>query len=167
MSARAIRQEMDVRIELLLEILDQAFDRKGWHGTTLRGSLRGIRHEQAQWRPARGRHNIWELTVHAAYWKYAVRRRLVGDAMGSFARKPSNWPLVPKNADAKAWKLDIRLLESEHRLLRETVRTLPPARLEERSPQGVWTNAEEIHGVAAHDLYHTGQIQLIKKLMIR
>ncbi|HZA93710.1 MAG TPA: DinB family protein [Gemmatimonadales bacterium] len=165
MGARVTRERVDARIELLLEILDQAFDRKGWHGTTLRGSLRGITPEEALWRPASGRHNIWELTVHAAYWKYAVRRRLVGDAMGSFPRKPSNWPLVPAKPDGKAWKLDIRLLESEHRLLRDTVRTLPPARLEERSPQGVWTNAEEIHGIAAHDLYHTGQIQLLKKLM--
>jgi hypothetical protein len=165
MGARVAHQRVDARIELLLEILDQAFDRKGWHGTTLRGSLRGVSHEQALWRPGPGRHNIWELTVHAAYWKYAVRRRLVGDATGSFARKPSNWPSVQADADEKTWKLDIRLLESEHRLLRETIRTLPPARLSERSPQGVWTNAEEIHGVAAHDLYHTGQIQLIKKLM--
>jgi hypothetical protein len=166
MGARVERQGVDERIGLLLEILDQAFDRKGWHGTTLRGSLRGIIPEQALWRPAPGRHNIWELTVHAAYWKYAVRRRLVGDAMGSFARKPSNWPSIPAKPDGKAWKLDVRLLESEHRLLRDAVRTLPPARLEERSPQGVWTNAEEIHGIAAHDLYHTGQIQLIKKLML-
>lgn len=159
------RRRLDDRIELLLEMLDQAFDRKGWHGTTLRGSLRGVGQEQALWRPAPERHNIWELTVHAAYWKYAVRRRLAGSAVGSFTRKPSNWPSVPAHADEKAWKLDIRLLESEHRLLREAIGTLPPVRLAERSPQGVWTNAEEIHGVAAHDLYHTGQIQLIKKLM--
>jgi hypothetical protein len=105
------------------------------------------------------------LTVHTAYWKYAVRRRLAGDAAGSFARKPSDWPEVPTTADARAWKLDIRLLEAEHRLLREVVRAMQPAKLKDRSPQGVWTNAEEIHGVAAHDLYHTGQIQLIKKLM--
>jgi hypothetical protein len=72
---------------------------------------------------------------------------------------------VPATPDARAWKEDIRLLEAEHRLLREVVRTLPLARLDAHSPQGVWTNAEEIHGVAAHDLYHTGQIQLIKKLM--
>jgi hypothetical protein len=165
MAVRVARRALDVRIELLLEILDQAFDKKGWHGTTLRGALRGMTAAAALWRPGPGRHNIWELTVHAAYWKYAVRRRLAGDASGSFARKPSNWPLVPEEPDQAAWKLDIRLLESEHRLLRETVRTMPPARLDERSPQGVWTNAEEIHGIAAHDLYHTGQIQLIKKLM--
>jgi hypothetical protein len=165
MTARAPRRTGDPRIELLLEVVDQAFDRKGWHGTTLRGSLRGVTSEEALWRPARGRHNIWELTVHAAYWKYAVRRRLAGSASGSFARKPSNWPAVPQTPDAAAWKSDIRLLEGEHRLLREAVRTLPPARLGDLSPQRVWTMAEEIHGVAAHDLYHTGQIQLIKKLM--
>jgi len=165
MTARAARRTGDVRLELLLQILDQAFDHKGWHGTTLRGSLRGLTATEALWRPGPGRHNIWELTVHTAYWKYAVRRRLTGEAMGSFARKPSNWPAVPETPDEAVWKLDIRLLESEHRLLREAVRTLPPAKLEARSPQGVWTNAEEIHGIAAHDLYHTGQIQLIKKLM--
>ena len=165
MTARAPRRTGDVRLELLLQVLDQAFDHKGWHGTTLRGSLRGLTAAEALWRPGPERHNIWELTVHTAYWKYAVRRRLTGEAMGSFARKPSNWPAVPKTPDQAIWKLDIRLLESEHRLLREAVRTLPPAKLEARSPQGVWTNAEEIHGIAAHDLYHTGQIQLIKKLM--
>jgi DinB superfamily len=165
MATRAARRTGDARIELLLEMLDQAFDRKGWHGTTLRGALRGVTAGDALWRPGPERHNIWELAVHAAYWKYAVRRRLTGDAIGSFARAPSNWPLVPATADSAAWRLDIRLLEQEHRLLRDAVRTLPPARLAARSPQGVWTNAEEIHGIAAHDLYHTGQIQLIKKLL--
>lgn len=165
MTARAMGRAADPRIQLLLEVLDQAFDHRGWHGTTLRGALRGMSPKEALWRPGPGRHNSWELTVHTAYWKYAVRRRLAGDAAGSFPRKPSNWPLVPDAPDAAAWKQDIRLLEAEHQLLRETIRTLPPARLKARSPQGVWTNAEEIHGVAAHDLYHTGQIQLIKKLM--
>lgn len=165
MTVRAPKRTGDPRIELLLEVVDQAFDRKGWHGTTLRGSLRGVTSEEALWRPAPGRHNIWELTVHAGYWKYAVRRRLAGGATGSFARKPSNWPAVPDTADAAAWKRDIRLLEEEHRLLRDAVCTLPPTKLNALSPQGVWTMAEEIHGVAAHDLYHTGQIQLIKKLM--
>jgi hypothetical protein len=150
---------------LLLEILDQAFDQKAWHGTTLRGALRGLTPAEALWRPARNRHNIWELTLHAAYWKYAVRRRLAGEATGSFDRKPSNWPGVPDPADDKAWKRDVKFLESEHRKLRETVASLTPAQLALRSPKGVWTNAEEIHGLAAHDLYHTGQIQLIKRLM--
>ncbi|HEY0351427.1 MAG TPA: DinB family protein, partial [Gemmatimonadales bacterium] len=68
-------------IDLLLEMLDQAYNQKGWHGTTLRGALRGLTPKDALWRPAPRRHNIWELTLHAAYWKYAVRRRLAGSAI--------------------------------------------------------------------------------------
>jgi hypothetical protein len=152
-------------IALLLEVTDQAFDHKSWHGTTLRGSLRGLTPDQALWRPGPKRHNIWELTLHAAYWKYAVRRRLAGEAVGSFERKPSNWPDIPEPADGAAWKRDVAFLESEHRKLRDIIRGLTPAALAYRSPRGVWTYAEEIHGIAAHDLYHTGQIQLIKRLM--
>lgn len=165
MTARAGNRTGDPRIALLLEVLDQAFDHQGWHGTTLRGSLRGITPEEALWRPAPGRHNIWELALHTAYWKYAVRRRLSGEALGSFDRKPSNWPDTPPGADLKSWKQDVALLEGEHRRLRNVVVGMTAAQLERRSPKGVWTNAEEIHGVAAHDLYHTGQIQLIKRLM--
>jgi hypothetical protein len=155
----------DSLIGLLLEVLDQAFDRKGWHGTTLRGALRGVTPAEALWRPAPDRHNVWELTLHTAYWKYAVRRRLAGAAIGSFDRKPSNWPAIPDPADLRAWKQDVAFLDAEHRKLREVVKGLTPAALGRRSPRGVWTYAEEIHGVAAHDLYHTGQIQLIKRLM--
>lgn len=165
MTARARRSGTDPLIDLLLEVMDQAFDQKGWHGTTLRGSLRGVTPEEALWRPAPGRHNIWELTLHAAYWKYVVRRRLAGDALGSFDRKPSNWPGIPEPPDIKAWKRDVTFLESEHRKLREVVQGLSVSDLARLSPKGTWTSGQEIHGIAAHDLYHTGQIQLIKRLM--
>ena len=66
-------------LQHLLVILDQAYDHRSWHGTNLRGSIRGLSPEQAAWRPAAGRHNIWELVVHSAYWKYAARRRLTGE----------------------------------------------------------------------------------------
>jgi hypothetical protein len=162
---RKAKGSSDSVIGLLLEMLDQAFDQKGWHGTTLRGALRGVTPEEALWRPALGRHNVWELTLHTAYWKYAVRRRLAGAAVASFDRRPSNWPAIPDPADLRAWKRDVDFLAAEHRKLREVVSNLSPAALQQRSPRGVWTNGEEIHGVAAHDLYHTGQIQLIKRLM--
>jgi len=152
-------------VALLLRVMDQAYDQKSWHGTTLRGALRGLTAEEVLWRPGPNRHNIWELTLHAAYWKYIVRRRLAGDSVGSFERKPSNWPDIPQPPDSSAWKRDVSFLESEHRKLRDLVAGLGAAALSVRSPRGVWTAAEEIHGVAAHDLYHTGQIQLIKRLM--
>ena len=155
---------LDARIALLLEVLEQAFESHGWHGTTLRGAVKGLSPREALWRPGPNRHNIWELVLHTAYWKYAVARRLAGAPRGAFPRKPSNWPRIPLKPDAAAWAADVALLDLQHVLLRETVRRLSPGKLDARSPKATWTNAEQVHGVAAHDLYHTGQVQLIKAL---
>jgi hypothetical protein len=101
---------MSAEIELLLSILDEAYEKQAWHGPNLRGSLRGISAGQAAWRPGPGRHNIWEIAVHAAYWKYAVRRRLTGEKRGSFPFKGSNWFQRPESISEKAWQDDLRLL---------------------------------------------------------
>jgi hypothetical protein len=150
--------------EHLLAILDQAFNRRSWHGTNLRGSIRGIDPAQAAWRPARGRHNIWELVVHAAYWKYAAWRRLTGEARHLFPLKGSNWFPRPGETTDRAWRADIALLDHMHRLLRDAVGKLPPGDLHRTTRGSRDSNFALISGVAAHDLYHAGQIQLLKRL---
>jgi hypothetical protein len=152
------------RIAQLTSQLDQAFDRRSWHGTNLRGSLRGVTPEQAAWRPARGRHNIWELAVHAAYWKYAVWRRLAGQARGSFPLKGSNWFQRPDRADEAAWRADLALLARMHQQLREAVSVVPVGSLNRVPPGSTVSTFDLIAGIIAHDLYHAGQIQLLKRL---
>ena len=78
-------------IALLLQMIDEAYDKKSWHGPNLRGGIRGLSPAMAAWRPAENRHSIAEIAVHAAYWKYTVRRRLRGEKRGSFPLKGSNW----------------------------------------------------------------------------
>jgi uncharacterized damage-inducible protein DinB len=148
-------------IEMLLSMIDEGFDHNAWHGPTLLGAVRGITAAQAAWRPARGRHNIRELTVHAAYWKYAVRRRLTGEKRGSFALEGSNWF---RGGGTRTWKDDVRLLVEEHRKLRAAVAAYPARALGASVDAKKQTAAYTIRGIAAHDLYHAGQIQLIKKL---
>ena len=170
-----------------MSLIDEAFDHKAWHGTTLLGSLRGLDVATASRRPAPGRHNIWEIVVHAAYWKYAVRRRLTGEKRGSFACPGSNWFARPEigkgrraggRAQAKsaaaaataqkadaAYRADINLLIAEHRALRNVIASLSDAALEQRT--GTITKAFVVRGIAAHDLYHAGQIQLLKRLVSR
>lgn len=145
-------------LRVLLSAFDEAYDRKGWHGTGLRGAVRGVDAGEVLWRPAPGRHNIWELTAHAAYWKYAVRRRLTGGRRGSFPLKGSNWIPAPEAVGEEAWRELVALLEGEHRALRESIAALTPAAL--RDPKTL----RLVYGVTAHDLYHTGQIQLVKRL---
>ena len=143
--------------EILLQILAEAYDRKAWHGPNLRGSLRGVSAEVAAWRPATGRHNIWEIAVHAAYWKYAVWRRLRGEKRGSFPLKGSNWFIRPQKLSEKAWRADLTLLENEHRRLREAVTDYVQGKTRP-------VRLTQIFGVAFHDVYHAGQIQLLKRL---
>src|SRR6266849_1648874 len=90
--------------QLILTLLDEAYEKRTWHGPNLRQSLRGVSARQAAWRPAPGRHNIWELAVHAAYWKYAVRRRLTGGKRGSFVLKGSNFFRRPVELSERAWR---------------------------------------------------------------
>ena len=154
---------MDAEVRLLVAILDEAYDRRSWHGANLRGAIRGVNARQAAWRPARNRHNISELVVHAAYWKYAVFRRLSGAARGSFPLKGSNW-FPRQNSDEATWRKDVALLNEMHRSLRAAVTRLA-ARDLARTPRGSKVSTFAIlAGVAAHDLYHAGQIQLLKKL---
>jgi hypothetical protein len=81
-------------VQQLLSILDQAYDRRSWHGVNLRGSIRGVSVTQACWRPGPARHNIWETVVHAAYWKYALWRRLTGQRRGMIVRSTFMPPIL-------------------------------------------------------------------------
>ncbi len=154
-------------IALLLKVIDGGFDRKAWHGPTLRGALRGVGAEQAAWRASPRTHNIWELTVHAAYWKYAVRRLIIGEKRGRFALGGSNWFERPTRGAGtldRAWREDLDLLGREHRLLRAAVARLPAAALKRRAPGKPYSLGFTIRGIAAHDLYHAGQVQLLNRL---
>ena len=146
--------------DLILALLEEGYSRKTWHGPNLRQSLKGVSASQAAWRPAPGRHNIWELALHCAYWKYAVRRRIEGGKHGSFILKGSNFFARPEKGkvDEVAWRADVALLEREHLALREAIRrVLRTPRAKKLLPA--------LYGVAFHDIYHAGQIRLLRRLM--
>src|SRR5262245_19837270 len=147
-------------IDFLLALLDRAYDKKSWHGPNLRGSIRRVDAVQAATRPGPRRHNIWEIVVHCAYWKYAVRRRLLGEKRGAFSLKGSNWFARPFELDAKAWAADVALLDECHRALRTAVAALAPGDLAVIPSGSKISNKDVIAGIAAHDVYHAGQIQL-------
>jgi hypothetical protein len=151
-------------IELLLRIIDEGYNKKAWHGPNLRGAIKRVEFEQAAWRPAPERHNVWEHVVHAAYWKYIVRRRLLGEKKGSFPLKGSNWFVRPVVLEARAWLEDLALLEEMHQTMRAAVASLGPEDLRHVPIGSKVSNAAIISGIAAHDVYHAGQIQLLKRL---
>jgi len=138
----------------LLDFLDEAYNRKSWHGPNLRSALKGVTAEEAAWRIAPGRHTIWELALHAAYWKYVVRRRLTGEKRGSFPLPGSDFFERLEDISESAWKKDLEILAEQHRLLRASVSALKRPSQKQR---------HLIRGAAAHDLYHAGQIRLLHR----
>jgi hypothetical protein len=141
--------------DLLLELLDRGFDKVSWHGANLMGALRGVDAAGAA-RSFRGRKSVWEQALHAAYWKQRVINRLVGTQ--KFGRKGGNWPPLPAKVTEAAWREDLRFLQETHRRLRESVAGLDLRRVDARV-------LRMIHGVAFHDVYHAGQIKLLRRLM--
>lgn len=154
----------DDALACLLSLLDEAYDKKAWHGPNLRGCIRRVTPEQSTWRPAPARHNIAEIVVHCAYWKYAVRRRLTGEKRGSFPLKGSNWFALPAPFGEPQWQEVIMMLDEEHRALRAAAANVARARLDARFPNSVNTPRKLIQGAAFHDVYHAGQIQTLKAM---
>ena len=117
----------DRRRSLLLDVFDRSFRGPAWHGTPLWGALRGVRVAEALWRPGRGRHCIWELVLHAAYWKCVVRRRLLRNAAVTFPRAGNDWPRLPGRTDAAAGPGFVlrRILQIGHEAINPLVRLLP------------------------------------------
>jgi uncharacterized damage-inducible protein DinB len=145
---------------VILDLFEEAFERKTWHGPNLWQSLKGVSAKQAAWRPGRDRHNIWEETLHAAYWKYAVRRRLQGGKRGSFALQGSNFFPRPESGrlTEAAWKADKAILKQEHEALRDTIKSALKKSVTPKVRRMLW-------GIALHDVYHAGQIRLLRRLM--
>jgi DinB family protein len=140
----------------MLRALDEAYEKHAWHGPNLKGSLRGVTPRQAGFRPGPARHSVRELVLHAAYWKYTAWRRLTGARRHSFPLAGSNFFHRPGTPTASEWRKDRALLDAQHRQLRAAVaalRKVPVPKL-----------ARQILGVASHDTYHAGQIQLLKRL---
>ena len=143
------------KVSLLLQSLDYAFDRPGWQGPNLARSVRGVSAQRAA-QSTGGRRSIWEQILHAAYWKQRVINLLIGTQ--PFPRKGSNWPRLPPEKNERNWKADVKLLHEIHVKLRAAVAGIDPKKLNGKTTR-------LILGAAAHDVYHTGQIRLLRRMV--
>ena len=152
----------DPRLDVLTRGLEEAYGGPAWHGPTLASALRSLSEKQAAWRPGVGRHNAWELAVHAAYWKYRVLRYVGADPPDGFSEPGSNFFARP--AEPARLADDLATLDDWHRQLVEAVRAFDPARLDETA-YDAYSFEALIRGAAAHDVYHAGQIRLLRRLL--
>jgi uncharacterized damage-inducible protein DinB len=151
--------------------LRRAFDGEAWHGDSLFQILETVSAAQATARPIAGAHTIWELVLHIAAWDGAVLRRLNGAVV--VLSDAENFPPVTDTIDADtsdaAWRKAQAETRRVHEELINTVAGLPDSRLDDLVPgkekEGAhYTLYYMLHGLIQHELYHAGQIALLKKL---
>ncbi len=143
--------------------LRRAFDGDAWHGDSVFEILEGVTAAQAAARPIPGAHTIWELVLHIAAWDGAVLRRLGGVAVDLSGAK--NFPPIG-DASEEAWRKALAEVRRGHEELVSVVAALSDSRLCEMVPgkQGAYyTFYYMLHGVVQHELYHAGQIAILKK----
>ena len=156
-------QEMNgTSLNMLLDVINQGFDRQSWHGPNLRGSIRGVTYRQAMWRPQPDRHNLWEMCCAPPIEDIRCTAR--SSAKSAAPSQSKDQIRSRQDVTAVAWRRDVQLLVNTHKSMRASIADVPSTRLHKQLPGAKVTYFFLISGIAAHDVYHAGQIQLLKRL---
>ena len=146
----------------ILDQLKRAYEGGAWHGPSVKEILNGVTAEQAHARPLANAHTIYELVRHIAVWEDVGRRRLQGDPAEVPISSPEDWPPAEDTSEA-AWQQAKTALDRGHQALVEAIQHVDESRLDEPILEGKSSVYVTLHGVIQHDLYHAGQIAILKK----
>jgi uncharacterized damage-inducible protein DinB len=147
--------------ERIADQLKRSHEGVAWHGPSLRELLHGITAEQAA-RKTGEAHSIWELVLHIAAWELAGARMVQGEVVGDLT-PDQDWPSVGEPAELR-WSETIGKLDAAHAELAEAIRQCAPERLSETAPGKKYSIYFLLHGIVQHNLYHAGQIAILRKL---
>lgn len=164
-SEARVERTMTPAAPLLLRVLRENYRGGGWHGPSVRAALDELDIDGAGWRPADGRHNIWELTMHLSYTRHIMLRRM-GLTAGPFPHRLTKpwWPALPARRDRAAWLDELLLLEALHEELVAAVSGASVALLATVRRGRALTIGMELLGVATHDAYHAGQMNMVRRM---
>jgi uncharacterized damage-inducible protein DinB len=151
------------QVERIAEQLRRAFSGDAWHGPAVLELLADVDARRAAAKPIPGAHSIWEIVQHLSAWEEALTQRLGGRAVE--LDPDHDWPAVSDTSPA-AWKHALATLEKRHARLIEAVQALPEYRLLNEVPNREHDFYHMLHGCAQHELYHAGQIALLKKATV-
>jgi uncharacterized damage-inducible protein DinB len=149
-------------IQRILDQMDRAFSGDSWHGPSLTALLDGVSAEKASKHPIPQAHSIWEIVHHIRAWNTIVQHRLKNDT--GEVTSETDWPPL-WDASEITWKRALEDLGESHTRLRQVVAELREDQLEEKPADSRDSRYVMLHGVVQHDLYHAGQIAILKKAL--
>jgi uncharacterized damage-inducible protein DinB len=150
-------------IKRILDQMDRAFAGEAWHGPSLMQLLDGITSEDASAHPIHDAHSIWELANHIAAWNTIVQHRAAGEAVVDVTAE-RDWPPVWEVSEV-AWRRALEDLKASRARLRVVVERLREDQLEQKAAGEEYSIYFMLHGLIQHDLYHAGQIAVLKKAL--
>jgi len=147
-----------------VENFAQLYDKGAWFGDTYMEKLADVTEKEAFTPPMKGVHTIAELVAHVVYWRSPIIKKLKGnkDYVGS-VDSPENW-LPLDQLKARGWKKILDEFDTSQKELLKLLDAAKPNFLnEEYSPGNSWDYVVE--GIVQHDVYHLGQLALVKKMI--
>jgi uncharacterized damage-inducible protein DinB len=149
-------------IELIKDQLEKAFYAGAWHGPSVMESLENISAEQAISKPVKNVHSIWEIVLHINTWQAITQRRISGEIADPLPEE--DWPEV-KDSTQNSWEHTIRNLKTGITKLLESLSKLDENILTENIRGKNYSYYFLIHGLIQHEVYHAGQISILKKTL--
>jgi uncharacterized damage-inducible protein DinB len=152
------------KVERILEEYDRVMHGSAWHGDPIWQILDSTSAECAAHQPIAAAHTIWEIVLHMMFWEGVGARRLAGQSAG--LDEALNFPAPPAATETN-WQTTRDAFRASNQEFREALTKLEAAKLDELSAAGKRSFYDEAHGVIQHDVYHAGQIALLKKSFVR
>jgi uncharacterized damage-inducible protein DinB len=153
----------DAEAKRIAQTLRDTYAGDAWVGPSLHDILRGLTPAQAYSHPIPNAHSVWEIILHMTAWRLFAWHRLEGNSAFTIASPEEDWPPV-ENDSLPAWEAALTGLEKSQQLLLAALDGLPDAKLRERVPGKDYSFYKLLHGIIGHDLYHGGQIVLLRKM---
>ncbi len=146
----------------ILEQLNRAFYKEAWHGPAFLEILNGVTAKQASKHSLAEVHSIWEIVLHTKTWIEAVRIRCVGKEFN--VSDEQDWPKVTVFSD-DAWQQTLADLNDEHKKLEDVIASMRSSDLNKNAAGSSLPNSSMLDSIIHHNIYHTAQIALLKKLI--
>jgi uncharacterized damage-inducible protein DinB len=148
-------------IQRLADQLKRAVEKDAWHGPSVLETLQGVTAERARAEPVVGSHSIWEIVLHLTAWMKVVRRRVLGERVDQ--PEEGDWPVVKETA-ASDWAKALDEFQKSYADLMSAIFRFSDEDLSKTMFDEKDYIYIRLHGIIQHNLYHAGQIAVLRKV---
>jgi uncharacterized damage-inducible protein DinB len=150
---------MGIEINRIVKLFEDLQHGDCWIGTNFKETLYGVDAATASKIISTNGNSIWQLTNHIIFWRTTVVNRLTG----SNNPPPFKDFLLPDELNAANWKQTGHDFEAAYHSLRTALHNVKDENLDKPSVKPEQTIYQLIMGCLQHDVYHLGQMMLLRK----